>query len=108
MPFVNEIVGVCEVCGRPRRRYGSYGAYDDLACLAKAKGGVVYYVHDSYGCDTGCCGHRTYFETPDGESHTIGDFDFMHDEEALKQFAGEQAQRLGVTVAWDRCEFYED
>jgi hypothetical protein len=95
----------CDFCGRIA---AESPVPEHLPCLERAKGGVVYYVHDSYGCDTGCCGHRFYFESGKGETTQLRDFEFTHDKDALDRYAGEYAAMLGISVAWDRCQFNDD
>ena len=59
----------CERCGRPVSKYGTHFHPEDIS--------YAYVVHDFYGCDTGCCGHRVYF--CDKEDRTLSShFTFSH------------------------------
>jgi hypothetical protein len=67
----------------------------------------VYVVHEGYGCDTGCCGHRLYVEEARGNS-VWSEFEFVHDVEFCRNWAGETAQQLGFRVAYDRMDLKEE
>ena len=81
--------------------------------MGEVKRVKVVVLHQSYGCDTGCCGHIVTF--PDGEesgfefTHPYGD---DHREWATKFALGVVVQKFGADhtadLDWERCEVSDD
>jgi hypothetical protein len=71
----------------------------------KVQGGSTYYVHDGYGCESGCCGHRIYICNKDGGVEWT-EFDFMHNKETLDEWVKELAFKLEISIG--PCEFVDD
>lgn len=100
----------CPVCSRPRFHtpetllVAPHMEGHDL-CKLEVQGGQVYYVHDYYGCDTGCCGHRVVVEDAKGRER-LSVFDFMHDKGSLDEAVQGIAAEYGITVG--ECEFLDD
>ena len=67
----------------------------------------AYVVHDFYGCDSGCCGHRAYLVDADGNQVAHSAFAFDHpygtptDEYAIEFCRNEWP---GVDVHLDECQ----
>lgn len=98
----------CRRCGRPLpewRDFAGRGRHGIGKCQAAVG---IYYVHQGYGCDTGCCGHVFYLEGEHGDSEPIGDFKFSHDEEELNGTLAELAAKHGVPILSARVEFVDD
>jgi hypothetical protein len=78
---------------------------------------IVY--HDSYGCETGCCGHTVEI-LQDGEEQYRGSqrkFEFTHpytdDQEEWIEFAKDLVRKTYgekhvADLAWDQCEINDD
>lgn len=97
IPSVN-----CYHCERPRHSVPVHEGCDP--CKRKLEGAVVYVVHDGYGCDTGCCGHRLYIEAADGTT-LASEFDFYHcDLDDATDWAGRVAAKYGIGVAHERFD----
>jgi hypothetical protein len=99
----------CGRCGRPREK----PAHEDAICapcrgeIARAVGGIAYVVHDYYGCESGCCGHRAYVE--DARGNVLdSEFEFLHDEEQALDMALALAAKWDVDLDPGRCEFRPD
>jgi hypothetical protein len=97
----------CPVCHRNRTSVPGH-EHTDAPCAARLAGAVAFAHHDSYGCDTGCCGIRYVIEAADGAT-LWSEFDFSHpdDLEALRNDAGAIAAKFGIAVAYDRCTMGE-
>ena len=94
---------ICPKCGRNRKQH-------------RPKGGNIcdatysYAVHDGYGCDTGCCGHRLYLCDKDG-NELDSDFEFDHPyNEDHTQFAIDLCKNRWpyIEVRIDLCEIIDD
>ncbi len=96
---------VCGRCGRVIQR-NQWFLHDDIKQSCTTPVGV-YYVHDSYGCDTGCCGHAFYVEDDLGRDHNIA-FDFGHERDELDEKAAQIAADHGCIVLTDRCGFFSE
>jgi hypothetical protein len=100
---------VCPKCGRNlfhQPQHERWCAYDLTKCKA-------YVVHEYYGCDTGCCGHKGYLRDENGLIVDWTDFSFAHpydmSDENKRRFVESMVGRWSdVEVDWERCELYED
>ena len=94
----------CQNCGRPRHVDETEGRNVYETPL------YGYVVHDSFGCDTGCCGHRFYLADLNG--HVVcSSFEFTHPygnmhgfREDIKNWGREN----GVPIHWGECELSDD
>ena len=84
----------CPLCGRLL----------NIPCESARVAQYVYYVHEWYGCDSGCCGYRLYVMVENGSLMGAG-FEFEHDKELLNEWAKEVAHHLNAVVDWSRCVF---
>lgn len=77
---------------------------------------VVY--HDSYGCDTGCCGHSIeVYDSSEPSDMAYRDFTFNHKEdyESKEEFAKKAIEKILrqyqpeclETIDWDTLEYEE-
>jgi len=72
----------CERCGRETKiSHKTYTFDDTVYCKVKELKSISVY-HDSYGCDTGCCGHMITLEFEDGTD--LKRFTFGHDKDELE------------------------
>lgn len=83
----------CRFCHRLSHTVPYYQREGDL------KAAYAYAVHDSYGCDTGCCGYRWYACDESGEILFMAEFDFMHDRDAFRAWA----HKYGLHIHWEEC-----
>lgn len=92
---------ICPRCGRARYTTPHANNCDQIK--------KVVVKHDSYGCDSGCCGHRIIACGENGEM-VEEDFDFTHPyDESPKIFALSLADRHypGVELGWEECEIFD-
>lgn len=96
----------CSHCERSRFSVPVHEGCDP--CKRKLESASVYIVHEGYGCDTGCCGHRLYIEATDGTT-LASEFDFWHcNADDAKQWAGEVAAKYGIRVDYERFDLQPD
>jgi hypothetical protein len=100
----------CPVCHRPRFHTPvTLLVAPDMEghdlCKLEIRGGRVYYVHDYFGCESGCCGHKVVVEDAKG-SVRASEFMFEHDKDRLDEAVRGISQQFGIPVA--RCEFSDD
>lgn len=71
------------------------------------KAAYGYVVHDSYGCDTGCCGHGIYV-CDENDKVMDYEFSFSHpdSEEGRQAFCQEELEEHfpGILCDLSRCE----
>ncbi len=96
---------ICEFCKRPRQGYLNQILTRDHGDLVK-----VYVVHDYYGCDTGCCGHKAVAEDGEGNVCQSNTFNFSHSydqdhEEFAKALAAEHFP--DIPFSWADCNVVE-
>lgn len=94
----------CKRCGR--RRWSP--ETEDRTAHQRAAYGYV--VHDSYGCETGCCGH--WYILADRNGHEVSrHFEFSHPygaDEAFTKDIEDWAKSEGVHVHWYECVISDD
>ena len=71
----------------------------------------VRVVHDFYGCDSGCCGHKAIAEDATG-NECKGSLEFYHPGEGQsdRDFAAEFASEdfAGIPLDFEECEIRSD
>ena len=78
--------GNCSYCGRP---------FNETAPSFRSHRPIVgvYVVHDFYGCDTGCCGHKSVAVDSDGDVvHSTFHFDHPSYEDDRLKWASDLSQ----------------
>lgn len=88
----------CDVCNRIIKGSSKKFTFDTRAkILCKFEKPVKIYIqHTGYGCDTGCCGHKTEIEFENKIYLDLG-FQFEHNRYTLFQSALLIAKKIGLT-----------
>lgn len=96
-------MGTCPKCGRPHR-------LQETRECAMSRAAYCYVVHDYYGCDSGCCGHRAYL--CDAAGNILEEqWAFIHPYGAEKDsWAAEYCGGIwpGIEVRLSECAVSED
>jgi hypothetical protein len=91
---------LCSKCGRVIAGYN----HARLGNLGRGK--YAYIVHDYYGCDTGCCGHRAYLCNEDDEI-IDEQFTFAHPYGiSTEEFISSWLKSIWckIRIDWTKCE----
>ena len=102
--MTGNLHSLCSKCGR------IIGYYSHTRAGNLSRGKYAYVVHDFFGCDTGCCGHKAYL--CDENNEIIDEkFEFIHpysmDE---KEFISGWINALwcNVRIDWKKCQTSTD
>lgn len=99
----------CEKCGREffqeQHKHERWCSFDVSKCTA-------YVVHEYYGCDSGCCGHRAYLVNEEGQQVDSSDFEFHHPsyKQDYKEWAEEfiKSHWPDAVLDYEECRVYDD
>lgn len=94
---------VCERCGREH--------YTPNKASRPWCGAYVIVKHDSYGCDTGCCGHRIYlYDENSQEVDSAFEFDHPWSDQTKEEFCRDLAEEHfpGIPLRLEDCGASDD
>jgi hypothetical protein len=102
--MTEKLNSLCPRCGR------IIGHYSHARSGNLRRGEYAYIVHDYYGCDTGCCGHKAYLCDEDGQ--IIDEvFKFIHPGRmSKKEFVSSYIHSLwcNIKIDWEKCEISDN